>query len=135
MREGARICRSCGQLVGKGGASFSSAPERGPSAKRPTPKAAGSVSGESPGARRCEVCEKPPLMVKQIERSSPVLPGILAFVAFLMVVMALSWHSWVPKLLFLAVGVGVGYAGHRIFRMEHRYWLCPKCGDTTDIAE
>ena len=134
IREGAKICRSCGNIAEGGGRTVTASPIRAPSSENPeTATATPSASVGRSGVRLCEICDKPPAMVKQIEKSSPVLPGVLAFVAFLFTVMALSWHSWTPKILLLAIGIGCGYAGYRIYRMERRYWLCPKCGDTINI--
>jgi hypothetical protein len=131
LPEGARICRSCGKIVEGGGIQYSVAeePVSGPSAAAP----AAPRRTTAGGVPRCEVCDSNPAMIQQVERNSPVVPGVMGFVVLLMLVMALAWHSWFAKLVLVGLAGGLGYAAYKILRAERRYWLCPKCGDTVDI--
>ncbi|MFN7971121.1 MAG: hypothetical protein U0166_02025 [Acidobacteriota bacterium] len=131
LPEGGRICRSCGKIQEAGGVAYgvaeaSSDAEAGSAAPK-------RIASADAGAPKCEVCDGNPVMLKQIEKNPPYIPGVLAFGAFLCLIMAMAWHSLIPTVLCLLLGGGLGYAAFKILTAERRYWLCPKCGDTIDI--
>ena len=131
LPEGAKICRGCGRLVEGGAESSSAPPSRRPPSSRPA--RGGSAPDTVAGAPHCEICETSPVMVQQVERSSPTIPAVLGLVAFSLFVLTTGFDSLGVRVLLILTGLGLCFAAYRIMTDERRYWLCPKCGDTTDI--
>lgn len=132
LADGAKICRGCGRILAAGrGAPVSVAAPAGAQVSAPVAAPRRAMAGS--GSPRCEICEKSPEMIQQVERNSPMVPGIMAFVALLIVILAVGF-GWMLRLVMCAVAGGLGFVAYRMLTAERRYWLCPKCGDTVDIS-
>lgn len=128
LPEGARICRACGKLVEGGDVKYAAG------GAPPSKEGAAAVRRVSAtaGSPKCEVCEPPPNMVRQVEKGSPVVPAIMGFVAFLLLLASLGL-GWIPRLVLWAIAGGLVFAAFKMMSVERHYWLCPRCGDTIEI--